>query len=105
MHLILRRSGASRASRRTRASTLAASGPTLGLNVDGPCPRCGAPRSDGPECLRCGVIFAKLEAHAAAVDVVPSALVDEPYGRPDYLPAETPAWSGELDDARLEYRL
>lgn len=47
------------------------------------CPRCASPRTAGPECPRCGVIYAK--AHA---------------------PAGLPAtWDGDADDARLELRL
>ncbi|MFP2897675.1 hypothetical protein ACLEQD_14535, partial [Corallococcus sp. 4LFB] len=29
------------------------------------CPRCGAPRVDGPECPACGVIYLRAEVRAA----------------------------------------
>ncbi|MFL5404609.1 MAG: hypothetical protein ACJ79O_01950, partial [Myxococcales bacterium] len=51
------------------------------------CPRCAAPRVDAPDCPRCGVIYAKAEAHALA------AVVD------------APSWSGEADDEALEFRV
>jgi hypothetical protein len=61
------------------------------------CPRCGAPRTGGTECPRCGVIYAK--AHPAA-----------PHARLDTAPPPPPApataeWRGALDDARLELAL
>lgn len=62
------------------------------------CPHCAAPRAEAPECPRCGVVFAKLDAMAAR-DVALSP------DRPPHLPAESAGWSGPLDDARLELRL
>jgi hypothetical protein len=54
------------------------------------CPHCGVPRVDGPECPRCGVIYAKAEAHAAAV---PAQRVERAF------------WDGVADDVALEMRL
>ncbi|MFL5250739.1 MAG: hypothetical protein ACJ79V_23205 [Myxococcales bacterium] len=51
------------------------------------CPRCAAPRVEALDCPRCGVIYAKAEAHALA------AVVD------------APSWSGEADDEALEVRV
>ena len=56
------------------------------------CPKCGMPQARGPECVKCGVIFAKF--HAAAV-------------RPDDLhklrPEKTPP-AAARGDARLTFR-
>ncbi|MFL5421151.1 MAG: hypothetical protein ACJ79Y_10335, partial [Myxococcales bacterium] len=51
------------------------------------CPRCAAPRVEALDCPRCGVIYAKAEAHALATVV------------------EAPSWSGEADDEALELRV
>jgi hypothetical protein len=43
------------------------------LAVPAICPHCGAPRNEGPECRRCGVIYAKAETRTApVVEAVPS---------------------------------
>jgi hypothetical protein len=71
------------------------------------CPRCGAPRARGPECPRCGVIYAKARPRAAPAapelpapgdgDAGPGAGAWGP------LPGRAPAaWSGDPDDARRE---
>jgi hypothetical protein len=74
------------------------------------CPRCGAPRSVGPECPQCGVYYAKAEARAAqaalAVEPPPSVAVPEPEPeRPAHLPPETLTWDGEAEDARWELKI
>lgn len=85
------------------------------------CPRCQSPRTTGPECPRCGIIYAKAEARAArqreeaAPDVPevpeePPPLVDPawlvtPDLRSDVLPPETPAWDGDAQEAVFEHRL
>lgn len=58
------------------------------------CPQCGAPRAASLDCPKCGVIYAK--AHPPrmhhAVPEVPDAQASG-------------TWKGDLEDARLEYRL
>lgn len=36
------------------------------------CPKCGFEQEDGPECLRCGIIFSKFKPSAQAVEKVPA---------------------------------
>ncbi|MCP3097517.1 hypothetical protein LZ198_01365 [Myxococcus sp. K15C18031901] len=85
------------------------------------CPGCQAPRVSGPECPRCGVIYARAEARAArlaeqararptpapepppAID--PAWLAPPPDLRPDVLPARTADWDVAADDATLELKL
>jgi hypothetical protein len=57
------------------------------------CPRCGAPRLDRLDCPRCGVIYAKAEARAAAV-------VEE-----EAVPSEPSTWTGDREDATQELRI
>src|SRR5947209_946456 len=60
------------------------------------CPYCHAPRVEAEDCPRCGVIYAKAEAHARALgDGAPVPVSD----------ATTPAWNGDAEDAALELRL
>ena len=82
------------------------------------CPGCQAPRVAGPECPRCGIIYARAEARAArlaeqarareepeppAVD--PAWLAPPPDLRPDELPAETAAWDVDAEQEALELKL
>src|SRR5207302_9866476 len=56
------------------------------------CPRCGAPRVQAADCPKCGVIYAKAEAHAlAAAVVLPPVMAED--------------WAGEANDETLELRL
>ena len=59
-------------------------------------------RADASECPRCGVIYAKAEAHAAAVAVAVPPL-EATGGSPE--PDGGSTWPGEADDAVLEQRL
>jgi hypothetical protein len=64
------------------------------------CPRCGADRVAGPECPRCGVIYAKargvLPRPAAPPEGVEASL-------PPAIAWRAPAtWDGDLEDARAE---
>ncbi|ABC82911.1 hypothetical protein [Anaeromyxobacter dehalogenans] len=69
------------------------------------CPRCGAPRASGPECPRCGVIYAKARARAAPSPAPsgPGTSLPDPgaAGLALGMPARA-RWSGELDGARRE---
>jgi ribosomal protein S27AE len=82
------------------------------------CPRCGEPRILAPECPKCGVLYAKAEARAArlapqpapARPAAPEPAQPAPFSyaepeRPPHLPPEGLAWSGDLEDARLELRV
>jgi hypothetical protein len=72
------------------------------------CARCGAPRILAPECPNCGVIYTKAEArasHAARQQEEPPALTPPEPWRPPHLPAETPAWDVDAEEARFEWRL
>ena len=40
------------------------------------CPKCGFEQGDGPECLRCGIIFSKFKQPAPAVEEATSTIVD-----------------------------
>ena len=51
------------------------------------------------------MIFAKAEARAARGEPAPQGPAPDGYARLEGFPPETPAWSGDLDEARLEYRL
>ncbi|GHG97307.1 hypothetical protein [Comamonas sp. JC664] len=83
-----------------------------------PCPRCQSPRAAGPECPRCGIIYAKADARAAqqrehevppppeeAPPLVDPAWLATPDLRSDVLPPETPAWDVDAEEAALEHRL
>ncbi len=68
------------------------------------CPWCEAPRHDGPQCPKCGAVYAKAEALKAGL-AVPA---DEPDAAPAPLSSSSspsPSWQGEREAARLEYRL
>ncbi|WP_426750549.1 hypothetical protein [Myxococcus sp. Y35] len=85
------------------------------------CPRCQSPRAAGPECPRCGIIYAKAEARAArqreevaapppvtgeeAPPHVDPAWLQAPDLRSDVLPPETPAWDVDAEEAAFEHRL
>ena len=90
------------------------------------CPGCGAPRAEGPECPRCGIIYAKadLRAHpgadsrepspglhpprasdSAAEDGFARASAPEPLPEPPYPSAPPRVWEGRLEDARIELKL
>jgi len=58
------------------------------------CPRCGADRGPGPECPRCGVIYARARPRPA-----PPPSPAEAAGPAEGRPA---AWPGDGDDARRE---
>lgn len=65
------------------------------------CPQCGAARSPGPECPRCGVIYAKARPRRLA------APPEEPAAGAEAASLELPPvpgarWMGEADDARRE---
>ena len=38
------------------------------------CPKCGFEQEDGPECLRCGIIFSKFQPPAPAVEEAPATV-------------------------------
>jgi len=59
------------------------------------CPRCGAPRAVGPDCPKCGVIYAKAHDPRAPRDVPPDPGAN----------VSTTTWTGDLEDARLEHNL
>ena len=40
------------------------------------CPKCGFEQEDGPECLRCGIIFSKFKPPASAVEEASATVVD-----------------------------
>lgn len=40
------------------------------------CPKCGFEQEDGPECLRCGIIFSKFKPPAQVVEDAPATVVD-----------------------------
>ncbi|MFP2960721.1 hypothetical protein ACLEPN_23595 [Myxococcus sp. 1LA] len=86
-----------------------------------PCPRCQSPRAAGPECPRCGIIYAKADARAARqreesaplapvppeeppLNVDPAWLAT-PDLRSDVLPPETPSWDVDAEEAAFEHRL
>jgi hypothetical protein len=93
------------------------------------CPRCQAPRGAGPECPRCGVIYAKADARAAreaaskqalppadAVALAPPPeevpLIDpawlvrpEDALRSDVLPEATPSLNADAEEAAYEWKL
>lgn len=85
----------------------------LALVSTATCPRCDAPRVDGPDCPRCGVIYARAEARArreqeaneSAAAAGPPAFVFADPERPPHLPAESPIWDGEAEEELLERRL
>jgi hypothetical protein len=56
------------------------------------CPQCAAPRIEGPECPRCGIIYAKARQPPAAEQ---ARAVAAPQ-------AEPLNWQGDLEDAQLE---
>jgi hypothetical protein len=67
------------------------------------CPRCDAPRGEGAECPRCGVIYARAEARAAdAAAADPAAEEARPPGR-----SVVQDWAAgqRLDAARIEVQL
>jgi hypothetical protein len=55
---------------------------------------------EAPDCPRCGVIYAKAEAHALAVGDAGPVPVPVPVGD-----AATPTWNEDAEDATLELRL
>src|SRR5512147_1181310 len=71
------------------------------------CPRCGAPRAAGPECPRCGVIYARARPLRAAAPSLPAEPVEpgvEAVGdaRGPLPGADPAAWQGDVDDAHRE---
>jgi len=40
------------------------------------CPKCGFEQEDGPECLRCGIIFSKFKPPAPAADEAPATVAN-----------------------------
>ena len=83
------------------------------------CPGCGAPRSAGVECPRCGIIYARARPRVAppaptpvpaildSTPQVPGAVVGGPGDArglisPDQAPA---VWAGDVEDARSELRI
>ena len=40
------------------------------------CPKCGFEQEDGPECLRCGIIFSKFKPPVQVVEDAPATVVD-----------------------------
>ena len=40
------------------------------------CPKCGFEQEDGPECLRCGIIFSKFKPPAPAIGEAPATVGD-----------------------------
>lgn len=64
------------------------------------CPGCGAARVEGPECPRCGIIYAK--ARRAPAGPLELALPpEEPYA---VAPVAPRVWEGEREDAGFELR-
>jgi hypothetical protein len=61
------------------------------------CPQCSAPRMLGPECPRCGIIYAKAEAHRRAH-------LHEINDVPQFAPPVA-AWDAGLAEAALELQL
>ena len=67
------------------------------------CPHCHAPRNPGPECLRCGVIYARAKVRTEEVEPLPP-----PPPAPVYAPVVEVApvsWEPDSEDAALERRL
>lgn len=58
------------------------------------CPRCAASRVEGPECPRCGVLYARARPRAPELH--------EPEVPVGSLPAPTPVWDGEAEAQRVE---
>src|SRR5437868_1948037 len=57
----------------------------------GLCPACGTPRSEGPDCPRCGVIYAR--ARPRAISALPTTIAG---------PSSTGPWQGDFEDAEWE---
>jgi len=81
------------------------------------CPRCAAPRVDGPECPRCGVIYAKARPRPLTpepwpwpapppvpVEPVPGDLVGDARGVA-VLGGAPAIWTGDAEDAQRELRI
>lgn len=67
------------------------------------CPHCDALRVPGPECPRCGVVYAKARPRAAPPPPPPPGPDDVVGDARGLLPGQTPAvWMGDADDARRE---
>jgi hypothetical protein len=49
---------------------------SLQSRADLTCPKCGFGQEDGPECLRCGIIFSKFKTLAPAVEEAPATVAD-----------------------------
>jgi len=51
------------------------------------CPKCSFEQEDGPECLRCGIIFSKFKSPATAVEDMPAIVTgrDSPLATPGLL--------------------
>lgn len=71
------------------------------------CPGCGIPRTAGPECPRCGIIYSRADVRRArlAFDVSVKAALEPPSFAPPVVPAAPvpeAAWEGSVDSARQE---
>jgi hypothetical protein len=70
------------------------------------CPNCDAPRAPGPECPRCGVIYAKARGRIAAA-VPDAAAALEPAAPAAAFEMLAPdvetRWEGDLEDVRREW--
>lgn len=67
------------------------------------CPHCDALRAPGPECPRCGVVYAKARPRAAPPPPPPPGPEDVVGDARGLLPGQAPAvWAGDLEDARRE---
>lgn len=67
------------------------------------CPSCLAPRVEGPDCPRCGVVYAKAHPRRP-VAPDPSPAEEVPGERPGAVKAPA-AWSGELEAAEKELKI
>lgn len=82
--------------------------PDVDPETSASCPHCGALRVPGPECPRCGVVYAKARGRAAASPPLPPPQgCDEVVGDArGLLPGEAPAtWTAGAEDARREVLL
>ena len=72
------------------------------MNPAATCPRCGAPREVGPECPRCGVIYARARPRSPA-DPTPARMVTS--GVPASTSGAEPAWGEAAGAQRSELLL